>query len=121
MSLSTSSGVRCSRLRRSPFGTRVGGLTFPFSGFGRGLRVGRNCTTLAMAPSETLPFMFLLGKVPQCDPIGKHVYLTPARHRFRYRSAVTVATSNFSLRAGRNRQGDLLPENCSTRSESRLG
>src|SRR5262245_25653380 len=62
MSLSTSSGVRCSRLRRSRFGTRAGGRTFPFSVFGWVLRVGRNCTTVAMAPTATFPFTVLLGK-----------------------------------------------------------
>jgi len=36
MSLSTSSGVRCSRERRLRFATRRGGVTFPFSGVGLG-------------------------------------------------------------------------------------
>src|ERR1019366_9735679 len=60
ISLSTSSGVRCSRDRRLAFIWRAGGLTFPFMMVGR---VPLSDPAFLLAAIRTLPYRHNNGKV----------------------------------------------------------
>ncbi len=69
MSFSTSDGVRCSRVRRSLFLTRVGVATFPFTVVGVRVRTARKCAARGMGPPWTLPTAHILGRLgADCVP-----------------------------------------------------